>query len=229
MQELIMEIKCNFHSNKMNYGYAPIKDRAIPFRGQGEPLLREVCESADKFVKRPVATTSATGLNVISRNVNKVVFPVVNYAINYVKNIKHTYEHKVTFAMIEKELYGKYSIDSLTHDLDKLVLYILGFPRSFVSKFHRRHSEHHVESHKKLNLKSMLCDNVASTDKKDKLPLRVYYNSSEELQSVEGFKQLLEKYNYGENIDFDKIHIQKKKRRNAIAGALHYIPLMFAI
>ena len=67
------------------------------------------------------------------------------------------------FALIEKELYGKRSIDSYTHDADKMILYLLGFPKSFVSKFHREHSVHHVESGKKPNLRSMLCDNIASS------------------------------------------------------------------
>ena len=106
--------------------------------------------NADKFVRRPVATKSATGLLGL---VKRCKDSVVNYAKNYVKNIQHTYDHKVVFAIVEKEVFGKNSIDSITHDLDKLVLYMLGCPKSLVSKIHRNISEHHATSGKKMNLR----------------------------------------------------------------------------
>ena len=79
----------------------------------------------------------------------------------YTSNIQRTYKHKVTYALIEKELFGKNTKDSITHDLDKLILFILGFPRKFISSIHRKHSEHHLESNKPLNLRSIVCDNIA--------------------------------------------------------------------
>ena len=100
----------------------------------------------------------------------------------------------------------------MTHDLDKLILYTLGFPKSFVSKFHRQISVHHTESGKGMNLRSMLCDNIASSPEfkpEKKKSLREYFNTSEELQKVAGFRELLEKYNYGENLDFDAIKAKK--------------------
>ena len=174
----------------------------------------ELCE--DKFVRRPVASKSATGLLGF---VVKCKDSVKNYVKNYKKNIEHTYDHKMVFALIEKELYGKNSLDSITHDLDKLILYTLGFPKSIVSRLHRNISVHHVESGRKNNLRSMLCDNIASSPEfkpEKKLSLRDYYNSSKELQQVEGFKEILEKYNYGENIDFNAIRVQKKYQQNYI-------------
>ena len=173
-----------------------------------------LCE--DKFVRRPVANESATGLLGF---VVKTIEAVKNYTKQYKKNIIHTYDHKVIFALIEKELYGKNSIDSITHDLDKLVLYSLGFPKSFVSKFHRQISVHHTESGKKNNLRSMLCDNIASSPEfkpEKKKSLREYYNSSAELQRVEGFKELLEEYNYGESLDFNEIKAKKAAQENYI-------------
>ena len=140
------------------------------------------------------------------------------YAKNYVKNIKHTYDHKIVFALIEKELYGHNSIDAITHDADKMIMYLFGFPKSFVSDFHRKHSMHHPESGKKMNLRSMLCDNIASSPEfkpEKKLSLREHFRTSKELQNVAGFKKILEKYNYGENVNFSKIN---KERQNDYTG-----------
>ena len=40
----------------------------------------------------------------------------------------------------------------------------------------------------------------------------LYYNSSKELQSVKGFKEILEEYNYGENLSFDGIKLKKEQK-----------------
>ncbi|MBR3889980.1 hypothetical protein IKJ53_05640 [bacterium] len=166
-----------------------------------------LCE--DKFVRRPVASESATGLLGFA---SRIKSSTKKYFQNYKQNIKHTFDHKVTFALVEKELFGHNSIDSVTHDLDKLVLYTLGAPRSFVSKVHRKISVHHTESGKTNNLRSMLCDNIASSPyfkPEKKKTVRDYYNSSQELQNVTGFGELLEKYNYGENLNFEAIKAKK--------------------
>lgn len=204
-----MDIKCNLN----NY-YASKRRTPQPcvFSGSERTLQVKPRIVADKnediFVKRPDAAKSASGLSGIRMKLANVVHSVADYGKSYKKNIKHTYDHKIVFALIEKELYGHYSIDSYTHDADKMILYLLGFPKSFVSKFHREHSVHHVESGKKMNLRSMLCDNIASSPEfkpEKKNSLRAYYAKSKELQSVKGFGDLLTKYNYGENLDFDKI------------------------
>lgn len=180
-----------------------------------------LCE--DKFEKRPVASENATGL---FGYMKKVKSSVKNYIKNYKKNIKHTCDHKITFALIEKELFGRNSIDSVTHDLDKLILYTFGAPHSFVSKFHRQISVHHTESGKKNNLKSMLCDNIASSPffkPEKKKTLRAHYNSSQELQSVNGFKELLEKYNYGENLNFESIKNKQSKVKAKYFGPVQKV------
>ena len=183
----------------------------------------------DILVRRPVANKSATGLLGL---VKRCKDSVVNYARNYVKNIQHTYDHKVVFAIIEKELFGKNSIDSITHDLDKLVLYMLGCPKSLVSKIHRNISEHHATSGKQMNLKSMLCDNIASSPefKPEKTKsLREHYATSSELQGVKGFKEFLEKYNYGENLDFEAIKAEKDYKFDAYNKAITFALSIFAI
>ena len=162
------------------------------------------------MIKRPIASKNAIGLLSID---SKIIERIKNYC----NNIKHTFDHKIVFALIEKELFGKISKDSITHDLDKLVMYALGFSHSFVSKFHRKISEHHTESGKKNNIKSMLCDNIASSPifkPEKKKSVRDFYNSSIELQNVPGFGDILEKYNYGEDIDFKKIMTKKAKINN---------------
>ena len=212
-----MEIKCK---NYPNY------HRQIPYQGT---VHRRECSSvprvgnnADKFVRRPDASENASGLlGFVNKVKTKVVKPVREYIHNYKKNVVHTYEHKLVYALIEKELYGHNTFDAITHDSDKMIMYLLGFPKSFVSKFHRQHSEHHIESGKKMNLTSMLCDNIASSPEfkpEKKYSLREYYQRSEELQGLKGFKRLLDKYNFGENIDFQKIKALKDSRYKGMKG-----------
>lgn len=207
-----MELKCNINPYYFKDFAHPPKIKGSDFHGY--QFVEKTCESVDIFTRRPVAEKSATGLRGFAGKVKQ-------YAKNYVKNIKHTYDHKIIFAMVEKELFGKNSIDSLTHDADKLILYTLGFPKSFVSNWHRNHSVHHTESGKSANLRSMLCDNIASSPEfkpEKKNSLRDYYNSSKELQGVKGFGELLEKYNYGENLDFNKIKSTKARKYNGFVS-----------
>lgn len=213
-----MDIKCNLNNYYASAGRTP---QSCVFKGSQRTLQVKPRIDADKnqdvFVKRPDAVESASGLS----RMRKVINAVVNYGKSYKKNIKHTYDHKIVFALIEKELYGRHSIDSYTHDADKMILYLLGFPKSFVSKFHREHSVHHVESGKKMNLRSMLCDNIASSPEfkpEKKNSLRAYYAKSKELQSVQGFGEILEKYNFGENLDFDKIKQLKAVKFEGMKG-----------
>ena len=214
-----MDIKCKTNPY---YFLTPSPLETTHFRGayKSSRAVERVCAGVksginaglceDILVRRPVASKSATGLlGFISKCKNSVL----EYVKNYKKNLTHTLDHKLVFALVEKEIYGKNSIDCVTHDLDKLVLYTLGFPKSFVSKFHRQISVHHTESGKNMNLRSMLCDNIASSPEfkpEKKKSLRDHFNTSTELQKVEGFRELLEKYNYGENLDFDAIKAKKE-------------------
>lgn len=209
-----MDIKCNIYPYCSRDIYSS-PQCADPIRFEGQRSCSRVVKSlkarisADTFEKRPVATEDATGL----------FSSVKQYVYSYKKNVVHTYEHKLVYALIEKELFGKISMNSVTHDADKMILYLLGFPRSFVSKFHREHSQHHTESGKVMNLASMLCDNIASSPyfkPEKKYTLREYYNKSEEFQNLTGFKELLEKYNYGENLNFEEINKKKNLKMKSI-------------
>ena len=169
-----MDIKCNINPNYFQ-NFPENRHRVGNYAGatfQGAYRVPQsvLKENVDKFVKRPVEAKCAAGLLSINPTkeikqspLKKIVAGIKNYAKSYVKNIKHTYDHKIVFALIEKELYGYNSIDAITHDADKMIMYLLGFPKSFVSDFHRKHSMHHPESAKKMNLRSMLCDNIASS------------------------------------------------------------------
>ena len=221
-----MDIKCNFNPYSLRTYKTPYKYSGITFSGACMLPPEGAGKAIDIVIKRPADVQNAAGL--LSSNhlqnqsrLKKFLGMVKNYANNYVKNIKHTYEHKVVYSLVEKELFGKNSINSLTHDADKMIMYCLGFPKSFVSKFHRKHSAHHPSSGKKMNLKSMLCDNIASSPEfkpEKKKNLREHFNSSEELKNVRGLKEILEKYNYGENLDFKKIIFEKTSKYYGIKG-----------
>ena len=70
----------------------------------------------------------------------------------------------------------------------------------------------------------MLCDNIASSPEfkpEKKQSLKEFYNSSDELKNIPEFGKLLKKYNFGEDIDFEKIKTLKdtKSKTNLRIGA----------
>jgi len=60
-----------------------------------------------------------------------------------IRRIKELIKHKRTFRMVEKQVLGKNTFRSITHDLDKLILYILLFPIKWVRKRHKLKARHH--------------------------------------------------------------------------------------
>ena len=210
-----MEIKCN------NYPYLNYSNRYRYDRLQLRPA-----ERPSQVHFGAVCCPIAQEAKCVEICEKKAANKIAAFFSTYVENIRHTIEHKRYFALIEKELFGSRSIDSYTHDADKLILYILGFPKKFVSKFHRKHSAHHFESHKHPNLRSMLCDNIASSPEfkpEKKLPLRDHFYSSKELQSIEGFEDILKRYNFGENLDFQKIKQAKSNQGIQIKAILRQV------
>ena len=187
-------------------------NRGLNFKGRPQTVWLKQGE----FMKRPVVRKSATGLlSFVKSRVN-----------SYFANIKRTYDHKVIFALIEKELYGENSIDSVTHDLDKLIMYLLGFPKSFVSRVHRAHSEHHIESGKKLNLRSVICDNIASSPvfkPEKKYSFRDYFFINKDLQQVAGLGEILNTCNFGENLNFELVKQKSSKDYHGTRGALNVL------
>lgn len=216
-----MEIKCKNYPKYRNLTYLPnaqVQIHPTPRRACVRPNENAI---ANTITIRPVTSENVTGLSALRKGLSEAYHSVSSAIQTYKQNILHTYEHKLIFAIIEKQIFGKNSIDSLTHDSDKLLLYTLGFPKSFVSKFHRKHSVHHTESGKTPNLRSMLVDNIASSPDfkpEKKLSLRNYFKISKELQGVEGFKEILERYNFGENLNFEQIKNLKKTKYNGTKG-----------
>ena len=193
-----MEIKCK--TNPYYHKSKPITGSVRKTENVSVPIVWE--ETKDIFVRRPDANKSASGLQGFKE---KFIKPVAKFIKEYKENIKHTYDHKVVYALVERELFGKNTINSITHDADKMIMYMLGFP----------------ESGKPMNLKSMLCDLVASSPEykpEKKYSLREFFNRSEELQSLKGFKELLEKYHFGERVDSKKIKMIKDMKYSGAKG-----------
>ena len=59
-----------------------------------------------------------------------------NYWNQYTYNIKRTHRHKVAYAVDEYKQFGYNTVDCITHDTDKMVMYLLGVPHDIVVKIH---------------------------------------------------------------------------------------------
>ena len=202
----------------------------VVFKGS-QPITYEE-QLRDNFEKRPVVRESATGLSSLKNKFTSLIDNVTNWGKTYKHNINHTISHKIDIGLSYYKLYNKFSMDMITHDLDKLAMYLVGFPKSFVSKFHRAHSEHHLESgREKLNVKTILVDNITSCPvlkPEKKKFFREYFESCKELQNVKGLKEEAEKYNFGEGLDFHKI---KRTREQIIKGSkrIATVPIVAAL
>lgn len=226
MIELIMDVKL---TKQPYHILAPLHKPATQLRGEQDRSgsTKDTFErkkenttainfegvNKNKVNIRPIANKTAIGLNdYILRFRNAIN----EYAQNYIKNIEHTCDHKIVFSIIEKKVLGRNSINSVTHDLDKLILYMLGFSRGFVTKVHRQFSEHHIENNKIKNLNSMLCDHIASSPEfkpEKRMTLKEFFNSSKDLQQIEGYRELLEEHHFGEDLDFEKIKNLRDERK----------------
>ena len=58
-------------------------------------------------------------------------------------NIKYTWNHKIAFLKVEKELLGRNTIRGYLHDLDKIFVYLI-FDKILTHKVHRATSKHHT-------------------------------------------------------------------------------------
>ena len=70
---------------------------------------------------------------------------------NYGRRINYTWQHKKAFLKVEKELTGKNTWRGYFHDADKLLMYILGFPKQWVHDIHYATSPHHIQKGKVKN------------------------------------------------------------------------------
>ena len=73
---------------------------------------------------------------------------VKNHFANYGRRINYTWQHKKAFLHVEKELCGKNTWRGYCHDLDKLIMYILFFPKKLAHDIHVATSPHHIRNGK---------------------------------------------------------------------------------
>ena len=121
------------------------------------------------------------------------------YFFGYFERIKYTSKHKVAFLKMEKQLLGKNTLGSYLHDLDKLLMYIIGFPKELAHNIHVATAPHHERNGKiKRPLQAIIDWECARFTKPDKpLTAREYYENyyiekrKMKLPEIEeGFKKL---------------------------------------
>jgi hypothetical protein len=122
-----------------------------------------------------------------------------SYFTGYLERIKYTSKHKIAFLKMEKQLLGKNTLGSYLHDLDKLIMYIVGFPKKLAHNIHVATAPHHVRNGKiKKPLQAIIDWECARFTKPDKpLNAREFYESyfvkkkNMRLPEIEeGFKKL---------------------------------------
>ena len=122
-----------------------------------------------------------------------------SYFTGYLERIKYTSKHKIAFLKMEKQLLGKNTFRSYLHDLDKLIMYIVGFPKKLAHNIHVATAPHHVRNGKiKKPIQAIIDWECARFTKPDKpLNAREFYESyfvkkkNMRLPEIEeGFKKL---------------------------------------
>ena len=117
--------------------------------------IREMIDSKDyekilKLVPTPVYEYITKNLNNQKPEKNRIFSRenIKDYFINYPKRINYTWQHKKAYLKVEKELTGKNTIRGYLHDLDKLILYIIGVPQKTAHKIHALTAPHHIKNDK---------------------------------------------------------------------------------
>lgn len=118
-------------------------------------------------------------------------------AKNYVSRINYTYQHKKAFLKVEKELLGKNTMSGYLHDTNKIVMFAIGLPKSWVRIIHRAISPHHPKNHKVKNPMGMVIDMICSPlTKADKqVKPRDHYESHKEYP-VKGVDEILKRFGH---------------------------------
>ena len=102
------------------------------------PNTRPVLKGAGPKMVQPV---------IVNHN-EPLLESIKNHFANYGRRINYTWQHKKAFLKVEKELCGKNTWRGYCHDLDKLIMYILGFPKTWAHNIHRATSPHHIQNGK---------------------------------------------------------------------------------
>lgn len=98
---------------------------------------------------------------------------------NYLQRIKdyviYNHNHRNQVCKLEKEHKGKLSLLTRLHDIDKVILVILGFKEKTASKIHRIYSWHHMNNKIGwLRIDEMILDWEACRYTKQKSQLNAY-------------------------------------------------------
>lgn len=103
-----------------------------------------------------------------------------SYFLGYPKRIRYTWVHKKAYLKTEKELTGKNTLRGYLHDLDKLIMYIIGVPRETAHNIHVATAPHHIRNNHIKYPKGAVIDwECARLTKPDKpLTSREYYELS---------------------------------------------------
>jgi len=103
-----------------------------------------------------------------------------NYFKGYPKRIKYTWQHKKAYLRVEKALTGKNTLRGYLHDMDKLIMYIIGVPKNAAHNIHVATAPHHIRKNKVRYPKGAVIDwECARYTKADKpLNARDFYESS---------------------------------------------------
>lgn len=59
------------------------------------------------------------------------------------RRIKSLIRHKIAFFKWEKKITGRHTIRGITHDLGKLIMFLLPFKIQYVRDYHKKHAKHH--------------------------------------------------------------------------------------
>lgn len=99
------------------------------------------------------------------------------YIQGYPKRINYTYKHRIAYRKVEKELLGKNTLGGYLHDLDKLVMYVIGVPKKLAHSIHVATAPHHMhKGHIKRPVSAVIDWECARLTKPDKpLSAREFY------------------------------------------------------
>ena len=75
-----------------------------------------------------------------------------------IDKIIYTLKHKIAFIKTAKKLRGKVLIKDYFHDMDKVILLVLGFNPKSIKKWHRKWSKHHINNGVSRDIESSIID-----------------------------------------------------------------------
>ena len=102
------------------------------------------------------------------------------YILGYPKRIKYTWTHKKAYLKTEKELTDKNTLRGYLHDIDKLIMYVIGIPKETAHNIHIATAPHHIQkNHIKYPKGAVIDWECARFTKPDKpLAAREFYERS---------------------------------------------------